>query len=72
MTENGAGARRDDQRLDMLIEAGLTLASELDLEAMLGRIVELAVAITGARYGALGVSVGRAAYRAVHHPGPIG
>lgn len=39
----------------MLIEAGLALASELDLEAVLERIVELAVAITGARYGALGV-----------------
>jgi signal transduction histidine kinase len=39
----------------MLIEAGLTLASELDLDAVLERIVELAVAITGARYGALGV-----------------
>jgi signal transduction histidine kinase len=55
VTETGAGARRDDQRLDMLIEAGLTLASELDLEAILGRIVKLAVAITGARYGALAV-----------------
>jgi signal transduction histidine kinase len=39
----------------MLVEAGLTLASELDVEAVLGRIVEIAVAITGARYGALGV-----------------
>lgn len=39
----------------MLIEAGLTLASELDLGAVLQRIVELAAAITGARYGALGV-----------------
>ncbi len=39
----------------MLIEAGLTLSSELDLETVLERIVELAVAITGARYGALGV-----------------
>ncbi len=39
----------------MLIEAGLALASELDLDAVLDRIVELAVAITGARYGALGV-----------------
>ena len=55
MIETGAGARRNDQRLDMLIEAGLTLASELDLEAILSRIVELAVAITGARYGTLGV-----------------
>ena len=39
----------------MLIEAGLALVSELDLDAVLERIVELAVAITGARYGALGV-----------------
>ncbi len=38
-----------------LIEAGLALASELSLEAVLQRIVELAVEITDARYGALGV-----------------
>ena len=45
----------DGDRSSMLIEAGLALASELDLDAVLDRIVELAVAITGARYGALGV-----------------
>jgi signal transduction histidine kinase len=39
----------------MLIEAGLTLSAELDLDAVLQRIVELACEITGARYGALGV-----------------
>jgi two-component system, NarL family, sensor histidine kinase DevS len=39
----------------MLIEAGVTLNSELDLEAVLHRIVELAVKITNARYGALGI-----------------
>jgi signal transduction histidine kinase len=39
----------------MLIQAGLALASELDLDAVLQRIVELAVQITDARYGALGV-----------------
>jgi two-component system, NarL family, sensor histidine kinase DevS len=39
----------------MLLEAGLVLASELSLEAVLARIVELAVQVTGARYGALGV-----------------
>ena len=39
----------------MLLEAGLALASELSLEAVLERIVELAVQVTGARYGALGV-----------------
>jgi signal transduction histidine kinase len=39
----------------MLIEAGLALSAELDLDAVLQRIVELSVEITGARYGALGV-----------------
>jgi signal transduction histidine kinase len=44
----GGGDRR-------LIEAGMVLASELTLDAVLQRIVELAVDLTGARYGALGV-----------------
>ena len=39
----------------MLIEAGLTLAAELDLDTVLQHIVELAREITGATYGALGV-----------------
>jgi len=39
----------------MLIEAGLTLAAELDLDQVLARIVELAVEIADATYGALGV-----------------
>jgi two-component system, NarL family, sensor histidine kinase DevS len=38
-----------------LLEAGLALASELSLETVLQRIVELAVEVTNARYGALGV-----------------
>jgi signal transduction histidine kinase len=38
-----------------LIEAGMTLASELSLDAVLQRLVELAVDLTSARYGALGV-----------------
>jgi signal transduction histidine kinase len=42
-------------RDQMLIEAGLALASELDLDSVLQRIVRLAVDITDARYGALGV-----------------
>ena len=42
-------------RDQLLIEAGVALAEELDLDAVLRRIVELAVGITGARYGALGV-----------------
>jgi len=42
-------------RRDKLIEAGLALSSELAFSAVLQRIIELAVEITGARYGALGV-----------------
>jgi signal transduction histidine kinase len=42
-------------RKDMLLEAGLTLASELSLPIVLQRIVDLAAHITDARYGALGV-----------------
>jgi signal transduction histidine kinase len=38
-----------------LIEAGMALASEVSLDAVLQRIVDLAVELTGARYGALGV-----------------
>jgi len=45
---SGDGDRR-------LIEAGMALASELSLDAVLQRIVELAVDLTDARYGALGV-----------------
>jgi signal transduction histidine kinase len=39
----------------MLIEAGLTLAAELDLDAVLQRIIELACELTDATYGALSV-----------------
>ncbi len=39
----------------MLIEAGLALSSELSLDAVLQRIIELATQVTGASYGALGV-----------------
>jgi signal transduction histidine kinase len=42
-------------RRDELIEAGLVLASELSLSAVLQRIIAIAAEITGARYGALGV-----------------
>jgi signal transduction histidine kinase len=45
----------EDTRKDLLIEAGLALASRLSLPDVLQRIVELAVRITEARYGALGV-----------------
>jgi len=45
----------DRARDEALLQAGLTLASELSLEVVLQRIIELATQITGARYGALGV-----------------
>src|ERR1700687_6333966 len=48
--------RRD--RKDVLLEAGLTLASELSLPIVLQRIVDLAAEVTDARYGALGVIAG--------------
>lgn len=42
-------------RKDALLEAGLTLASELSLPIVLQRIVDLAAEVTDATYGALGV-----------------
>src|SRR5260370_36238532 len=42
-------------RKDMLLEAGLALASELSLPIVLQRIVDLAAQLADARYGALGV-----------------
>ncbi len=47
-------ADRRDAR-DVLLDAGLILASELSLAAVLQRIVDLAARITEAKYGALGV-----------------
>ncbi|MEP6477214.1 MAG: GAF domain-containing sensor histidine kinase [Actinomycetota bacterium] len=45
----------DERRERALIDAGLVLSAELPLDLVLQRIIELAVAITGARYGAMGV-----------------
>ena len=44
-----------EDRKQALLEAGLVLASELSLPVVLQRIVDLAVKVTDARYGALGV-----------------
>jgi len=44
-----------DERLRALVDAGIALASELSLDALLQRLVEAAAALTGARYAALGV-----------------
>jgi signal transduction histidine kinase len=42
-------------RLRVLVEAGISLTSELSLDALLQRIVETSAQLTGARYAALGV-----------------
>ncbi len=46
---------RDFDRLRVLVDAGISLSSELSLDALLQRIVETAAELTGARYAALGV-----------------
>ena len=48
-------AAAPQERLRLLVEAGIALSSELSLDALLERIVETATALTGARYAALGV-----------------
>lgn len=44
-----------DERLSRLVEAVLTVAEDADLPSVLRRIVQAAMALSGARYGALGV-----------------
>jgi two-component system, NarL family, sensor histidine kinase DevS len=46
---------RSAQRLRRLVDTGIMLSSELGLEALLRRLIETAVELTDARYGALGV-----------------
>jgi len=48
-------ATPSEPRLRALLEAGITLASELSLDSLLQRLTELAAKLTGARYAALGV-----------------
>ena len=47
--------RLADNALGRLLDAGRAVMSELDVEAVLRRVVETAADITGARYAALGV-----------------
>jgi signal transduction histidine kinase len=47
--------RSSNDRKDQLLESVLILASDLTLEVVLQRIIELAVKLTDAQYGALGV-----------------
>jgi signal transduction histidine kinase len=45
----------NDGRLRLLVDAGISLSSELSLDALLQRLVEVAAELTAARYAALGV-----------------
>ncbi len=45
----------DDARLHRLLEVGRSLVSELDLDEVLRRVLDVARELTGARYAALGV-----------------
>ncbi|MFA9429006.1 GAF domain-containing protein [Egicoccus sp. AB-alg2] len=48
-------SRSLDRRVGQLLDAVLAVTADLDLEAVLGRVVEAACELVGARYGALGV-----------------
>ena len=48
-------AATGESRLRALFEAGVAISSELSLDAVLQRLVEVAAELTGARYAALGV-----------------
>lgn len=49
------GPRPGEAPLSLLLEAVLSIGSDLELRAMLQQIVDTATELTGARYGALGV-----------------
>jgi signal transduction histidine kinase len=55
MVEARNGGTASGDRLRRLVEVGIALSSELSLEALLQQLIETAVELTGARYGALGV-----------------
>jgi hypothetical protein len=44
-----------EQRSERLLEIGRSLVGELDLEVVLGRVLEAGRQLTGARYAALGI-----------------
>jgi signal transduction histidine kinase len=50
-----ADGRLTDERLEQLLEVGRTIVSELDLEALLRRVLDAARDLTGASYAALGI-----------------
>ncbi|MET1132308.1 MAG: GAF domain-containing protein, partial [Aeromicrobium sp.] len=46
---------QDRKRWENIVEAAVAVTSDLDLDSLLARIIELARDLTGARYGAMGV-----------------
>lgn len=46
---------QDRKRWEHIVEAAVAVTSDLELDSLLARIIELARDLTGARYGALGV-----------------
>jgi signal transduction histidine kinase len=54
-TSESARTATELDRLRILVDAGISLSSELSLDALLQRIVMTAAELTGARYAALGV-----------------
>jgi len=50
-----AGVIGHEERLRGLLDAGISLSSELSLDAVLQKLVDTAATLTGARYAALGV-----------------
>src|SRR5207244_12163966 len=52
---SAATANATTSRLLVPVAAGIALTSELSLDALLQRLVEMAAVLTGARYAALGV-----------------
>ncbi len=53
--QRAAGAAAAQERLGQLLEAVVAIGSDLDLNAVLGKVLESACVLLGARYGALGV-----------------
>lgn len=61
----------DEHRLRRLIDVGRSLAAQLDLEAVLGEVVEVGRELTGARFAALGILDEDGRERFIHGPPPV-
>ena len=55
MVDSDRGHAERADRLERLVGAGRVLLAELELEAVLGQVLDIALELTGARYAALGV-----------------